>query len=202
MDFESLPEGGDPLTVVVNVKVLEDVKSVEFVNAPAKVRLKATPKFTAKVTPANAGNAEVYWETSNRAVADIDEETGVLKPRKTGKVTVTAYTENGKTANKRILIYTTNQTNKYGFTAKSAGAHSVKLTWKSIPNADGYIVYRNGKQIKTLDGKATTFTNKNLIKGKTYKYKIRAFYTVDDKKDLCTMSMERTVKPVAAKKAK
>ena len=198
-DFESIPEGGDPLTAVVSVKVREAVKSVALVTAPAKVRLKATPKFTAKVTPADAGNAEIYWETSNRAVADIDEKTGVLKPRKTGKVTVTAYTLNGKTASKRILIYTTNQVNKYGFKAKSAGAHSVKLTWKKIANADGYIIYRNGKAIKTLDGKATSFTNKNLIKGKTYKYNIRAFYKVGDKKDLCTMSVARTVKPVKAK---
>ena len=56
-DFTSLPQGGDPLTAVINVKVREAVKTVEFVNAPAKVRLKATPKFTAKVTPADAGNA-------------------------------------------------------------------------------------------------------------------------------------------------
>ena len=201
-DFASLPEGGDPLTAVINVTVGESVTKVEFVDAPEKVRLKATPTYTAKALPENAVKADIYWQTSNRAVAEIDEKTGVLKPAATGKVTVTAYTENGKTANKRILIYTTNQTNKYGFTAKSAGAHSVKLTWKSIPYADGYIIYRNGKQIKTVDGKTTAFTNKNLIKGKTYKYKIRAFYTVDDKKDLCTMSMERTVKPVAVKKAK
>ena len=175
---------------------------MEFVDAPEKVRLKSTPVYTPKVTPENAVNADVFWGTSNRVTAEINEKTGMLKPKATGKVTVTAYTENGKTANKRILIYTTNQVNKYGFTAKSAGAHSVKLTWKAIPNADGYIVYRNGKQFKTLDGKTTTFTNMNLIKGKTYKYKIRAFYTVDGKKDLCTMSMERAVKPVAAKAAR
>lgn len=201
-DFETLPEGGDPLTAVIDVKVGEEVAKVEFVDAPEKVRLKSTPVYTAKVTPENAVNADVFWGTSNRVTAEIDEKTGMLKPKATGKVTVTAYTENGKTANKRILIYTTNQVNKYGFTAKSAGAHSVKLTWKAIPNADGYIVYRNGKQFKTLDGKTTTFTNKNLIKGKTYKYKIRAFYTVDGKKDLCTMSMERAVKPVPAKAAR
>ncbi len=198
-DFESLPEGGDPLTAVIDVKVYKGVEKVEFVKAPAKVRLKSKPVYTAKVTPADAGKADIYWQTSNRAVADIDENTGVLKPRKTGKVTVTAYTENGKTANKRILIYTINQVNKYNFRAKSAGAHSVKLTWNAIPNADGYIIYRNGKVFKTLGAKTTSFTNKNLIKGKTYKYKIRAFYNVGGKKDLCTMSMERSVKPVPVK---
>lgn len=197
-DFKSLPEGGDPLTAVINVKVLEDVKSVEFVKAPAKVRLKAAPKYTAKVTPANAGNAEIYWMTSNRAVADIDEKTGVLKPRKVGKVTVTAYTANGETANKRILIYTTNQTNKYGLTAKSAGYNSVKLTWKAISNADGYQVYRNGKVIKTLGADARSFTDKKLICGNSYKYNVQAFYKVNGKKDLCTLSVAKTVKPVPA----
>lgn len=197
-DFKSLPEGGDPLTAVINVKVLEDVKSVEFVKAPAKVRLKAAPKYTAKVTPANAGNPEIYWMTSNRAVADIDENTGVLKPRKVGKVTVTAYTANGETANKRILIYTTNQTNKYGLTAKSAGYNSVKLTWKAISNADGYQVYRNGKVIKTLGADARSFTDKKLICGNSYKYNVQAFYKVNGKKDLCTLSVAKTVKPVPA----
>ena len=198
-DFETLPEGGDPLTAVIDVKVGEEVTKVEFVDAPEKVRLKSAPVYTAKVTPENAVNADIFWGTSNRATAEIDEKTGILKPKATGKVTVTAYTENGKTANKRILIYTTNQVNKYNFRAKSAGAHSVKLTWNAIPNADGYIIYRNGKVFKTLGAKTTSFTNKNLIKGKTYKYKIRAFYNVGGKKDLCTMSMERSVKPVPVK---
>lgn len=202
-DFESLPEGGDQLTAVIDIKVLEAVKSVEFVNAPDKVNVKTTPAFTAKVTPEGAGNADIYWETSNRAVADIDENTGVLKPVKTGKVTVTASTANGKTVSKRILIYTTDQTNKYSFAAKSAGYNSVKLTWKTIANADGYIVYRNGKAIKTLDAKAASFTNTKLTCGKTYKYTIRAFFKTGDEKDLCTVSAVKSVKPVpAAPKAK
>lgn len=195
-DFDSLPEGGDPLTVVIDVKVLESVKKVEFVNAPAKVRLKSAPQYTAKVTPEGAGNAQIYWKTSNRAVAGIDQETGVLKPVSTGKVTVTAYTANGKSANKRILVYTTIQTNKYGFAAKVTDYNSAKLTWNAIENADGYIIYRNGKAIKTLSADTCSFVNTKLTCGKTYKYKVRAFYKVGDEKDLCTVSAERTVKPV------
>ncbi len=202
-DFESIPEGGDPLTAVVAVKVREAVKSVKFVNVPDKVNVKTSPAFTAKVAPEGAGNAEIYWETSNRAVADIDEKTGVLKPRKTGKVTVTAYTLNGKTASKRILIYTTDQTDKYSFAAKSAGYNSVKLTWKNIVNADGYIVYRNGKAIKTLGAETTSFINTKLTCGKSYKYTIRAFFKTGDNKDLCTVSAAKFVKPVpVAPKAK
>jgi lactocepin len=33
-DFETLPEGGDPLTAVIDVKVGEEVTKVEFVDAP------------------------------------------------------------------------------------------------------------------------------------------------------------------------
>lgn len=198
-DFDSLPEGGDPLTAVIPVKVSPSVSGVEFVYAPDKVRLSSTPAFTAKAVPEDAVNADVYWYTSNRAVADIDAETGVLKPVSTGKVTVTASTENGKTVSKRILIYTTNQKNKYDFKAVSAGYNSVKLSWDKIDYADGYIVYRDGKAIKTLSKDTRSFTNKNLKCGKKYKYSVRAFYEIDGKKDLCTASATKTVKPVPAK---
>lgn len=197
-DFGSLPEGGDPLTAVINVKVCPEVSEVEFVDAPDKVKMGTTATYTAKAFPEDAAKKTIYWMSSNRAVADIDENTGVLTPVAPGKTTITAYTEYEVTANKRILVYTTNQNNKYNFTAKSAGYSSVKLTWNAIENADGYNIYRNGKFIKAVGAKARSFTNTNLICGNTYKYSIRAFYTVDGKKDLCTVSATRTVKPVPA----
>ncbi len=197
-DFETLPEGGDPLTAVVNVKVCDPVAKVEFVDAPEKVKMGTTATFTASVTPESAADSKIFWYTSNRAVADIDEETGVLTPVAPGRVTVTAETENGKSANTRILVYTTNQKDKYDITAKSAGYSSVKLTWNAIANADGYNIYRNGKFFKAVGADVRSFTNTNLICGSTYKYYVRAFYNVDGKKDLCTASATRTVKPVPA----
>ena len=198
-DFASIPEGGDPLTAVIDVKVCKSVEKVELVNAPEKVSLKSTPTFTAKVIPEDAVDGQIYWTTSNRAVAGIDVNTGVLQPVSTGKVTVTAYTDNDKEASKRILIYTTNQKNNYGFKAVSTGYNRIKLTWKGIDYADGYIVYRDGKAIKTLGKDARSFTNEKVRCGKKYDYAVRAFYNVNGSRDLCAASVTRTAKAVPSK---
>lgn len=198
-DFASLPAEGYPLTAVIDVKVGASVSEVVFTNAPDKVRIDTTPTFSAKAIPDDAIKNDIYWYTSNRAVADIDAVTGVLYPAATGKVTVTACTDNGKETKKRILIYTTNQKDKYDFKAVSAGYNSIKLTWNGISYADGYIVYRDGKAIKTLGKDARSFVNTKLTCGKSYQYTVRAFYEVNGEKDLCTASEKKTVKPALKK---
>ncbi len=60
------------------------------------------------------------------------------------------------------------------------------LSWKAIPGANGYEVYRatsssgSYKKIKTLT--ATSFTNTKLKSKKKYYYKVRAYRTVNGKK--------------------
>lgn len=64
---------------------------------------------------------------------------------------------------------------------------AVKLYWSKVSSASGYEVYRqNGtawKKVKT-NAKASkiTYTNKKLKAKKTYKYKVRAYATVNGKK--------------------
>ncbi len=59
---------------------------------------------------------------------------------------------------------------------------TVKLKWKKVKNADGYVVYRSTKKgsgykaVKTIKkGSTVTYTKKNLKKGKTYYYKVKAY---------------------------
>lgn len=73
------------------------------------------------------------------------------------------------------------------FTLKKAGTSSVQLTWKKVPGAKGYQIYRsnsvNGqfKLVKTVKKGATVqWKDTSTKKGKTYCYKMRT-YTV--KKD-------------------
>jgi len=80
----------------------------------------------------------------------------------------------------------------YAFTTKplaktvklKAKSKAITVKWSKAPRAKGYQVYRatkkNGKYklVKTVKGNKTfTFTNKNLKKGKTYYYKVRAYVT-------------------------
>ncbi len=210
-DFESMPyaEGSDTLkasddlrTVVVTVTVKNAVEKVKLVNAPEFVRLAdKSVVFTAEVTPAYAKDADVTWSSSNRSVADIDAKTGQLKPVSRGETTITATTKNGKTAYKRITIYRNDiDPAKYGLTAKSAGYKSVKLTWKSIPYADGYIIYRGSNKIKTIEGNSKlTYTDNSskLLCGDVYKYKVKAYYgSKDNIVSNCNFSKEVFVKPI------
>ena len=73
--------------------------------------------------------------------------------------------------------------------AKAVRGKGIKLTWKSLKNVDGYVIYRktgkNGsyKKIKTAaDKKSGGYTDKTAKKGKTYYYRIRAYTLVDGKK--------------------
>ena len=62
-----------------------------------------------------------------------------------------------------------------------------KLTWKKVLNADGYIVYLKSpgrkKYVKAVTKNATvkSVTHKGLSRGTVYRYKIRAFKTVNGK---------------------
>ncbi len=60
--------------------------------------------------------------------------------------------------------------------------HSVQIRWKKINGASGYIIYRYNKKTKKyvritkIKGNTKfTYTNKNLKKSKTYKYKVIAY---------------------------
>ena len=72
------------------------------------------------------------------------------------------------------------------FAAARSSYDSIKLTWKAPGGADGYYVYRatskNGtysQLAKIEDGTVLTYTDDNLITGKYYYYKVRAYHIED-----------------------
>ena len=83
-----------------------------------------------------------------------------------------------------------------------AGTKKVSITWKKVSNAAGYEVYRaqskNGKYKKvTTIKKASTvkYTDKkDLKKGKTYYYKVRAYKKVNGKKCYTAFTSAKSVK--------
>lgn len=71
---------------------------------------------------------------------------------------------------------------------QSKSKNKIKLTWKKITGASGYVVYRstskNGtyKEIKTVkNGKTLSFTDRKLNSQKRYYYRIRAYRNVNGK---------------------
>ncbi len=70
---------------------------------------------------------------------------------------------------------------------KAVNSRTLKITWKKVSGANGYVVYRatspkgKYKKVKTVK-KGTKLTNSKLKKGKKYYYKVRAYKQIDKKK--------------------
>lgn len=80
--------------------------------------------------------------------------------------------------------------------AKTSGKDAVKLTWKKTAGATKYLVYRyDGKTWKKAGSTAsTTFTDRKLKKGMTYKYKVRAVCQNNGKNVYSSYSVVKDVK--------
>ncbi len=58
----------------------------------------------------------------------------------------------------------------------SASSTSLTLTWDKMNKGDGYEIYRDGKLLASVAGNSTvTYTDKNLVNGGTYSYKVRMY---------------------------
>ncbi len=89
--------------------------------------------------------------------------------------------------------------------ASATGYNSIKISWKSVSQANGYKVYRsttkNGvySQVKTISsGSTISFTNTGLSTGKTYYYKVKAFGTRSNKQAFSPFSNIVSAKPAPA----
>lgn len=77
---------------------------------------------------------------------------------------------------------------------------NIKLEWKKVKNADGYIIYKDNKKIKTINGNATVkYIDKNVSKGKKYKYRIVAYKKSENKKIKSDKSYQIKVKVTSEK---
>ncbi len=91
-------------------------------------------------------------------------------------------------------------------TSKSSTFDSVKLTWGKVPGVSGYRVYRYDSakktysRIKTLGSSSTSYTDKGLNAGKTYKYKVRAYRDLGSKKTYGAYSQIVSIKTKSAVK--
>ncbi|MCQ4636614.1 hypothetical protein NE619_07720 [Anaerovorax odorimutans] len=80
-------------------------------------------------------------------------------------------------------------------TNHAASSTSIKNTWKKVKDAKGYEVYRATKEkgkfkkVKTIkSGKTVSWANKKLKKNKNYFYKVRAYQTINGKKEYSKFS--------------
>ena len=187
-------EGGAKASCFINVEAAE---------AP-RVKVVSTTYNKAKISWTSVGEAsgyEVYRSTKKNS--------GYTKIQSFSAFTRT-YSDNGiKTGTKfyyKVRAYKDKNNVRYAgnfsspvsvtpglkkptlIKAKRSGKNKIKLSWKKVSGANGYVVYRSTKKksgfkkVKIVKGRTLKFVNKKLKKGKRYYYKVKAYRVVNGKK--------------------
>lgn len=127
-----------------------------------------------------------------------------LKPAADYRLKVKAYYEIGKEkyySEKEAVVKASTLPGKVQLVSvKPKGSAKAKLTWKRAVGADGYEIFMktgNGsyQKIKTIaKGKTVTFTKSGLKKGKSYRFKVRAYEKTGGRKRYGSYSNVKTWK--------
>lgn len=165
-----------------------------------------TLQLTVNITPQHATDQKLTWTSSDPSVATVDAN-GKVTAVGDGTVTITAKASNGKTAAITITVEIEQKKTDSGdtdtkldtsfATLRLAYVSSTKktatLNWTEVKGADGYVVYgapcnTKGKSYKVeklaviKNGVTTTYKDKGLKSGTYYKYVVKAYKLVDDKR--------------------
>ena len=149
---------------------------------------------------------KTYYMSDNPAIVKV-YQSGKMKGVRAGKTTVRAYTAGGSMSAMEVTVENSYAPKTPTLSGKSAGYNSVKLSWTKESGATGYYLYRrkvDGSYIQVAHTGADTviFTDKKLITGITYDYKVKAYRTVNKKKYYSGDSALVGVKPVPSKPKK
>ncbi|MDO5131757.1 MAG: Ig-like domain-containing protein, partial [Eubacteriales bacterium] len=120
---------------------------------------------------------EKTFSSSNTTIASVNSTTGQVTAKKVGTVSITvscAATTNYKAASAKVTI----KVLPAAVTSLKAEnlAKGIKITWNRVAGANGYLIYRNDKKIRTISGGATlTYSDPNAnTNGAKYIYKVVA----------------------------
>ena len=80
-----------------------DVSAVSISSTSATLEVSQTKKLTATVSPSNATNKNITWSSSKPTIASVDQN-GTVTALKTGTTTITAKSNNNKTASCTITV--------------------------------------------------------------------------------------------------
>ena len=148
-------------------------KADQFITANAAAAAISVGKTTALSVTGAKG--KTTWASANKALATVTGS--IVKGVKVGtvKFTVTAEeTDNYKAATAEVSVKILPAATSKLTSANQA--KGIKLTWAKVAGANGYIIYRNNKKIKTItSGNTVTFTDAAAnTNGAKYVYKVVA----------------------------
>lgn len=139
------------------------------------------------------------FKSSNHSVATISDN-GMITLKGLGSAVITAslkendsiFLEQTITINKKPASNNTTISKVSDLKANSK-TNSVKLTWKKVSNAKGYLVYqydstkKKWNKIASVPSNTTLYTVKKLSSGSTYRFAVKA-YLMQDKQQVTSPS--------------
>lgn len=165
----ALKEGSSAITVITNdggLKATCDVTVNKKIIAASEVQLNkkeltltegGTEKLVVTVKPDNATDKSVVWESSNTAVATVDQE-GLVKAVKDGTAEITAKTKDGVSAvckvtvNKKDIPVTEVQLNKEVMDLMEGDEEKLVVTVKPDDATDKSVVWESSNEtVVTVD---------------------------------------------------
>ena len=203
MNYILTPSASDTF---ISVKAFYEPVSIDE-KIPTNLKAVRESTDSIKISWINADNVdgvEIYYSTVRdgdyRKVLDTVEQSFIhseltagvtyyykLRSYKTvnGVIIYSSFTDVAALTLPPLVITITKPAN---VKATGAGATAIKISWNKVSEVSGYAIYRsntkNGKykEIKTVNAKKTTYINKNLTKGKTYYFKVKAYMSVNGNK--------------------
>ena len=165
-------------TCIINVTgETVKIKKLRFSKVFVKWGAGRTDTMMPEISPANATNQKLEWESSNPDVLKVDAN-GKITGVSSGVVLLTCKTTDGSNK-KSTCIVTVNPGTPQGLKASKVSGTSAKITWTPSASATGYYVYRatseNGSYKKVGTVKEATFTDRNLKAGTAYYYKVVSY---------------------------
>ena len=162
-------------------KEIAKVESISLDRTQATIKIGGNIQLTATVTPDNATNKNVSWESSNTAVATVDN-TGYVTAKSEGTATITAKTEDGgKTATATITVekeITDNQgPTIVSIKGEKDSEGNYKVIIKATDESGIQKVLVNGAEITTKDSSGNFY----FIPTKNGTYKIEVYDTEGNK---------------------
>ncbi len=132
---------GSEVSGTLTVEVKPMISSLTLSHTSKAITLNSTgERITASISPANAGNQVLNWESSNKRVCTVDR-VGVLTPVAPGECTITVSTTDGSNIEKTCKVIVCEKAESVVISAPAGTVENggkLQLTAR-VTTADGYV---------------------------------------------------------------